>query len=101
MAWLVAHGFEMAERRRLAGVEDKGDISGVPGTVIEVKNCARLDLAGWMSELLEEVAHAGAWTGTVVHKKRGSASAGTWYATMPFFMYVELLQMAIKGYENG
>ena len=38
--------------RRLAGATlDKGDISGINGVCIEVKNHAKLDLAGWLSEL--------------------------------------------------
>ena len=35
--------FPMAERRRLNGVLDRGDVSGVPRTVIEVKSGAKLD----------------------------------------------------------
>jgi hypothetical protein len=39
---LVSCGFPHAERRRLAGAKDRGDIAGVPGLAIESKNTSRL-----------------------------------------------------------
>jgi len=38
------------ERRRLAGVHDRGDIAGVPDTVIEVKSGARSPTFGTLDE---------------------------------------------------
>ena len=80
--------------RRLAGATlDKGDISGIPGVTIEIKNHAKMDLAGWTEELATEMANA--WTGVVLHKRRGRGSPGEWYATMPGQVWVDLLRKAL------
>jgi hypothetical protein len=43
-------GFIHAERRARTGAKDTGDISGLIGGVIEVKDCATTNLAGWLAE---------------------------------------------------
>jgi len=42
--------FPAVERRALAGVNDKGDVAGVPGCVIEVKNQRSYKIHDWMKE---------------------------------------------------
>jgi hypothetical protein len=82
--------------RRLAGATlDKGDISGIPGVTIEIKNHAKMDLAGWLEELSTEMGNDNAWTGVVVHKRRGRGSPAEWYATMPAQVWVDLLRRAL------
>jgi len=92
-----------AERRRLMGVADLGDISGMLGVVIEVKNEKKIRLAGYIEELKQEVDHAdqvlhypmpkpGSHKGVVVIKKRGTSDAGKWYAVMEFSQAVDLLR---------
>ena len=85
--------------RRLAGATlDKGDVSGIPGVTIEIKNHAKMDLAGWLTELATEMANDKAWTGVVWHKRKGRGSPEDWYCTMPGYVYVDLLRRAIgKG----
>ena len=81
--------------RRLAGATlDKGDISGIPGVTIEIKNHATMKLAEWLGELQVEMENDKAWTGVVLHKKKGKSDPGEWYATMPAKVWVELL---LKG----
>ena len=83
--------------RRLAGATlDKGDISGIPGVTIEIKNHSRIDLAGWIAELETEMANDKAWTGTVIHKRKGKSDVGQWYATMPVNVWIELLRKVTK-----
>ena len=82
--------------RRLAGAAlDKGDISGIPGVTIEVKNHATMKLSEWVKELEVEMKNDGAWTGVVIHKKKGTTDVGQWYATMPAQVWVDLLRLAI------
>jgi hypothetical protein len=82
--------------RRLAGATlDKGDISGIPGVTIEIKNHAKMDLAGWTEELLTEMANDKAWTGVVWHKRKGRGSPSDWYCTTPAHVWVELLRRAL------
>ena len=90
--YLQANGFPYSERRTLAGVNDKGDIAGLPGVVLEVKNCKRMELAGWLDELEVEMKNAGAYIGAVVHKRRGTTDPGQWFATLPFSVLVDLLR---------
>lgn len=78
--------------RRLAGATlDKGDVSGIPGVTIEIKNHDKMALSGWLKELATEMENDGAWTGVVIHKKRGTTDVGEWYATMPAKVWVDLL----------
>ena len=74
------------ERRVRNGSKDRGDVGGlrVRGhrVVVEVKNCARTDLAGWISEAEVESAHDDAIAGVVVAKKRGTTNVGDWYVHM-------------------
>lgn len=90
--YLQSNGFPYAERRALAGINDKGDVSGMPGCVLEVKNCKRTELAGWVDELDQEMKNAGAYIGAVVHKRRGTTDPGRWFATLPFSVLVDLLR---------
>lgn len=87
-------GATQVERRALSGTLDKGDIAGIPGLVIEVKNEQKLNLAGWTAECRGEIANAGAEVGFVWAKKRGKGSPGDWYAVMTGDQMVELLRIA-------
>ena len=89
--------FPYADRRLAGATLDKGDVSGIPGVTIEIKNHARLDLAGWVAELETEMANDNAWTGTVIHKRKGKTDVGTWYATLPVKVWVDLLRKAISN----
>ena len=50
--WLKANGFPYAERRLAGSHLDRGDVAGVNGVTIEVKNHVRLDLSAWLKEQL-------------------------------------------------
>lgn len=93
--WLKDNGFKYADRRLAGATLDKGDISGIPGVTIEIKNHAKMDLAGWLEELATEMANDDAWTGVVLHKRRGKGNPGEWYATMPGQVWLELLKKAM------
>jgi len=94
VTWLKANGYLYADRRLAGATLDKGDISGIPGVTIEIKNHAKLDLAGWIAELEVEMKNDGAWTGTVLHKRKGKGDVGEWYATMPAKVWLALLKQA-------
>lgn len=86
-------GYAGVERRTLAGIHDRGDIAGIPGLVIEVKNQQAMDLAGWVDEAEQEAANAGKGVlGVVWHKRRGKASATDWYVTMDGWTFLEFLR---------
>lgn len=101
VSYLRENGFTV-DRTRAGWSDDRGDVHGLSapdGTpfVIECKNHQRLNLAGWISELLTEIANASGVAGVLVHKKRGTTDAAEQYATLPFGMLVQLLKEA--GYK--
>ena len=66
------------ERRTRSGARDRGDISGVrhrgERVVLECKDTARTDLAGWIREAHLEAGNDDARIGVVVHKRRGTTN---------------------------
>lgn len=88
--YLQQRGYHQAERRRLEGVLDRGDVAGVPRTVVEVKNEKSISLAGYLKELAVEMDNAGASRGAVVVRKRGTTDPGEWYAVVPLKELVTL-----------
>jgi hypothetical protein len=95
--FLQANGYPHAERRALAGNQDRGDIAGIPGLVIEVKVAQRMELAGWVDEALIESQRVdkpgwGFPVGAVWHKRRGKGSPGDWYVTMDGWAFLALLE---------
>lgn len=89
--WLVKLGWTGAERSRAGWADDRGDILGLPGVCIEVKNEKRIDLPGYLRELEVEMKNAKAWAGAVIVKRRGSTDPADWYAVMPAQKWAELL----------
>jgi len=88
------------ERRARNGSKDRGDISGVrtqhgSRVVIEVKDCAKVDLAGWVAEAEIERGNDDAAVGVVWHKRRGKSDPGDWYVTMTGDTFTRLLGGAV------
>lgn len=85
--------FPHVERRALAGSGDRGDVAGIPGVCLEVKNTKTMDLAGWLKEAEKEAANDGAEIYAAIAKKRGTTNVAEWYAIMPVDVLVALLQV--------
>lgn len=81
---------EQVERRRLNGVHDRGDIAGVPNTVIEVKSGARIDLPGWLAEAERERVNDDANWAVVVIKPNGVTDPARFYAVVPFEQWCKM-----------
>lgn len=92
--WLIDKGRKHVERRALSGKDDRGDIAGLPGVVIEVKNHKEIKLSQWIKELEAEMHNDKADTGVIIHKKTGTTNVGQWYATMPVDVWFKLLEEA-------
>ncbi|MDA8311052.1 MAG: hypothetical protein M0Z46_10660 [Actinomycetota bacterium] len=88
--YLVEHGFPYAERRALAGSADRGDVTGIPGVVIEAKCARRVELAAWVDEMVAEKRNAGAQIGAVIFPRRNHATARA-YVLMELSDFVELI----------
>jgi Holliday junction resolvase len=90
-AYLQTHGHPDAERAYGAGrPDDRGDIAGVAGWVLECKNHARLDLAEWCDEAIAEANNARAPRWAVIHKRRRKGIADA-YVTMPLATFCALV----------
>lgn len=63
------------ERRRLSGVNDKGDIAGIRGVVIEAKNERTYKIPEWIRESVREAANAKADLGVVWFRLNGRPKA--------------------------
>ena len=101
VSYLRECGFRV-DRTRAGWADDRGDVHGITGPdglpfTVECKNHQRLNLSGWVSELLTEIANAGGVAGVLVHKKRGTTDPSEQYATLPLGMLVSILREA--GYK--
>ncbi len=92
--YLRGTGFIHAERRALNGARDLGDVTGIPGVVIEAKSQVRHSLAEWVDEAEQERANADADIAAVWVKRRGYTSAGSGYVVMDGETFAYLLRNA-------
>ena len=73
---------------------DKGDITGIPGVVIEAKDVAKISLAEFLREAQVEAENAGALVGAAWIKRRGKASPADAYVVMDGETFTHLLKEA-------
>jgi hypothetical protein len=96
---LIASGWPNCERRALTGSQDRGDVAGVPGFVIEVKagkaaeTASDAQVVAWLEETETERHNDNAAYGVLVMKKKGVGheNAGRWTAVMWSDAYAHLL----------
>ncbi|WP_286135872.1 hypothetical protein [Arthrobacter sp. UCD-GKA] len=88
MTYLQARLDDRIERRAKSGAKDRGDLSGWRHqgmrVVAELKNVAKLNLAGWITEAETERMNDDAQIGLVIHKRvgKGPAQMGETYVTL-------------------
>jgi Holliday junction resolvase len=90
--YLKEHGFEQARRTQAGTRHDIGDIDGVPGLAIEVKNHAKLALAEWVDQLEDEIVAKRVPSGIVIVKRRGHADPADWYCVTPLYRMITILR---------
>lgn len=98
-AYLAARlGDDRIERRARNGRNDRGDVTGVrtvtgERVVIEAKDVARLNLAGWIGEAEVEKGNDDAAVAVTVHKRRGYGvkNMGGTYVTLTLNDFAILL----------
>lgn len=94
---LKAAGWPHAERRALSGTQDRGDVAGMAGVCIEVKNERTYDISGWLKEVEVEKANARAAIGACWFKRPGKGDPMDWGVVMTGAQFVDLLRAA--GYQ--
>ena len=100
VADLLRKVWPTVERRALAGVNDKGDIAGIPKIVIEVKNQKSYKISEWLKETNQEQLNAKADYGILVVKPNGVGVSRVedWWTVIPLRDLVSLLRQA--GYDQ-
>lgn len=103
VSFLRTVGFPWAERLALQGGKDRGDITGIPGIVIEVKACQEYAFSAWLTEAGVERENAKADFGFVAAKPRlvGTGRTGQWYALMYQAAWDELVALAQPVGDEG
>jgi hypothetical protein len=94
VAWLISKGWVNAERRRLTGSEDQGDVTGIPGICIEVKSAAAWAPVRWLRECSLETLNAKAEIGFVMARPKGGVNVDDWVVMMTPDMLFKLLDQA-------
>lgn len=94
--WLRLNVSEWVDRRVRTGARDCGDIANLRTLdgrpiVVECKDTARLDLAGWAREVEAERVNDGAAAGVVVHKRHGVGDPSQQWVTMTVADFAALL----------
>ena len=82
--WARENGYPNAERIRAGWEDDRGDIDGMHGLVIEVKSAKALRINDWLDELRVECGNAGGIAhpadGWLVVRRPGQTDPGDWWA---------------------
>lgn len=84
--YLARHVDSRIDRRVKRGTKDRGDIGGVrmggQRLVLECKNTAKINLAGWAAEVETERGNDDALAGAIVHKRHGNAKPEDQWVTL-------------------
>lgn len=94
--YMSENGFPYAERRAKRGINDTGDITGIPGVVIEAKSHKTLALPKWLDEARAEQERDSADYGIVVARRRNHW-IGRAYFALDLMEGLRLLRQAGYG----
>jgi hypothetical protein len=92
--WLRSRGRPHVERRIAGMANDRGDLTGWPGVVVDAKNHKTLCLPAWLDQLEAEIVNSGADTGALIVKRRGTTDIGRHYAVMTVDRWEALMREA-------
>jgi hypothetical protein len=92
---LKKHGYTaVTSRNARGGAQMGGDLISDFPAVIEVKNHAKLDLAGWWRQA---VAQADGQPAIVIHKRVGHSNPENWWVTMDLAALISLIRLVSRG----
>jgi hypothetical protein len=92
--YLRDRGWPNVERRALHGRQDRGDIAGIIGVVIEAKNERQITLAQYANETAEETARDNASVGAAWIKRPRHTDPGKGYVLLDGATFTQLLKEA-------
>ena len=90
--WLRGRGMKV-DRVQAGTHADKGDVTGWPGVVIEVKDRKAHSWHGYFEQLRSQIKNADAYTGVIIAKRSGLTDVGEWMAVMPVTEWFRLMQL--------
>lgn len=85
------YGHTQAARTLAGAAADRGDISGIPNTVIQAKRWKEYAFGPWLNEAKEQADNAGVTQYIVVAKRRGIGDPAESFAVMPLWLAAQLL----------
>lgn len=91
---LLSRGFDV-HRPRAGSQHDVGDLVGVPGVVISVKNHSEPRLSTWLIGVDRMQREVEAPIGVVWHKRKQYGSPLDWYVTMSGRSFVAVLDRLV------
>jgi Holliday junction resolvase len=97
--WLRKYGIK-ADRIQAGTHADKGDISGLFGVVIEVKDRKAHSWHGYFEQLRTQMRNADAYTGVIIAKRPGITDVNEWMAVMPAIEWLALVQLLDEAAEK-
>lgn len=86
-----------AVRTASSAAADPGDIAGVPGVILSVKDCATAAWPRWWGEVDDMLAADPAALGVIVEKRRGWADPADWWVHLRLTDLVDLATGAETG----
>lgn len=96
VGWFKDNGWPFAHRLGQQGRYDKGDVGGIPGVCLQLKNQVRMELGSWVKDAEEQCGNAAAEVFAVVHKRKGKGDPAEQYVTMPLRVFAWLLRRAFR-----
>ncbi len=91
--YLHKNGFPVAERRALHGNTDRGDIAGVQGWTLELKNRKVLNIGGAVDEVVTEMINAKTPYGAAIIKRPRKGDAADSLAVMPLWQLARIMRL--------
>lgn len=104
VGYLIENGYPDAERRRLFGAQDRGDVSGVPLTCIEAKHERTYKLPEWLREANAEAINAKVPIGVVWARQNGKPGAENGFVIMSpdtFLLLLKAYQQLDRQSDGG
>lgn len=85
------YGFLQAARTLAGSADDRGDMSGVPNFVGQMKNHKSYKFGEWMNEAKKQAENASVTRYAVIAKRKGVGDVEESFAVIPLWLLCELL----------
>lgn len=86
------YGFKQAARTLAGSADDRGDISGIPNFVGQMKNHKSYKFGEWIKEATHQAENASVTRYAVIAKRKGVADVAESFAVIPLWLLCELLR---------